>query len=136
MLRVPLHEEKLIMCKDPLLFSQPRTFSVNCTFVSGKIAAQMNAWSGTSCGTGEECRYKVTERCEVVQDPNLSGSEPLHPCLLPFSHVHTHQITSQSANEIKGTHTTPVHHYVDDLTMAFTPAGSGCSVAVSYQPAS
>ena len=71
------------------------TFSVNCTFVNGKIAAQMNAWSGTSCGTGEKCGYKIT---------------------------------SQSASEIKGTHTTPVHHYVDDLTMAFTASGSGCSV--------
>ena len=115
---------------NPLLSSQSRTFSVNCTFVNGKIAAQMNAWSGTSCGTGEKCRYKVTGRCGGVTVflgvNRFTLASPIH------THTHT-QISTQTANEIKGTHTTPVHHYVDDLTMAFTASGSGCSVAVSYQ---
>ena len=134
MLCVLLHEEKL----NPLLSSQCRTFSVNCTFVNGKIAAQMNAWSGTSCGTGEKCGYKVIGRCGVVW--RFSWEWITSPFLVSsFSPLPQHtptQITSQTANEIKGTHTTPVHHYVDDLTMAFTTSGSGCSVAVSYQLAS
>ena len=57
-------------------------------------------------------------------------------------HTHTHhapsqhtQITSQTTSEIKGTHTTPVKHYVDDLSMAFTttstPKPNSCSVAVN-----
>jgi len=41
-----------------------------------------------------------------------------------------YKITSQSASQIKGTHTTPVKHYVDDLTMTFTaPTATSCSVA-------
>ena len=40
------------------------------------------------------------------------------------------QIKSQSDTEIKGTHTTPVKHYVDDLTFTLSPQGSGCNVKV------
>ena len=42
------------------------------------------------------------------------------------------QLTSSSAKEIKVTHTTPVHHYTDDLTMDFTDAGGMCTVDVCY----
>ena len=43
------------------------------------------------------------------------------------------QIKSETDTEIKGTHTTPVKHYVDDLTFNLMPQGSGCTVAVSSQ---
>ncbi|KAH3894689.1 uncharacterized protein LOC127863257 [Dreissena polymorpha] len=39
-----------------------------------------------------------------------------------------YKITDQSAQEIKGTHTTPVKHYVDDISFKLTPAGAGCNV--------
>lgn len=42
-----------------------------------------------------------------------------------------YKITSNTPGTLKGTHTTPVKHYVDDLTMTFTVASnSTCSVAV------
>ena len=53
------------------------------------------------------------------------------------SHTHTHsrtqsQLVSQSATELKTTHTTPQKHYVDDQTMGFKPgANGGCVVSVS-----
>ena len=39
------------------------------------------------------------------------------------------QATSVSPSQIKGTHTTPKKHYVDDLTISFTNT-TGCSVDV------
>ncbi|XP_053374569.1 uncharacterized protein LOC128547029 [Mercenaria mercenaria] len=39
-----------------------------------------------------------------------------------------YKVSSQSVTEIKGTHETPVKHYVDDLTFTMKPAGSGCTV--------
>ena len=41
------------------------------------------------------------------------------------------QIDSATATEIKGTHTTPVHHYVDDLSMGFENDAKTCTVKVS-----
>jgi hypothetical protein len=39
-----------------------------------------------------------------------------------------YKITSQTDTQIKGTHTTPVHDYVDDLTMDFVDSGNSCTV--------
>ena len=81
---------------NPFLSSQSRTFSVNCTFVNGKIAAQMNAWSGTSCGTGEKCGYKVIGRCggvRVFPGVNRFTLNTLPPPSLPFPNTHTHTHT-------------------------------------------
>lgn len=41
------------------------------------------------------------------------------------------QVTGQTATEVKGTHETPVKHYIDDLTFAFQQDGSTCKVRVS-----
>ena len=40
-------------------------------------------------------------------------------------------ITDQSGMQIKGTHTTPVKHYVDDLTFEFQAKGKDCIGSVS-----
>ena len=40
------------------------------------------------------------------------------------------QITSDTTSEIKGTHTTPVHDYVDDLSMELSGTANSCSVKV------
>ena len=37
---------------------------------------------------------------------------------------------TSTATEIKGTHTTPVHHYVDDLSMGFENDTKICTVKV------
>ncbi|KAL4222764.1 hypothetical protein ACF0H5_018804 [Mactra antiquata] len=39
-----------------------------------------------------------------------------------------YSITSTTADEIKGTHETPVKHYVDDISFKMTKSGDGCNV--------
>merc|ERR1712179_766353 len=39
-----------------------------------------------------------------------------------------YKISDVSENELKGTHTTPKKHYVDDISFKLTKAGSGCNV--------
>ena len=96
---------------NPFLSSQSRTFSVNCTFVNGKIAAQMNAWSGTSCGTGEKCGYKVIGRCggvRVFPGVNRFTLNTLPPPSLPFPNTHTHTHRSQARLPMKSKAHTPL----------------------------
>merc|ERR1711890_77518 len=66
----------------------------------------MRAWEGESnCG-------QVSNSC-----PDLPcGQKCLYEC------------TGTSGNVISGTHTTPVHKYVDDLTFTMTESGQSCSV--------
>lgn len=40
------------------------------------------------------------------------------------------QLSTSSPTEIKATHTTPVHKYVDDLKMDFNDKGTSCTVDV------
>lgn len=37
-------------------------------------------------------------------------------------------VKTSSANQLTGTHTTPVKHYVDDLTFTFKTSGNSCAV--------
>lgn len=70
--------------------------NANWTFVGNSLANEFKILSGTDCGDGEKCRYKLT---------------------------------SQTDTEIKGTHTTPVHLYVDDLTFTLQSTGTdSCTV--------
>merc|ERR1712080_198979 len=66
----------------------------------------MRAWEGDSnCG-------QVSNSC-----PDLPCGQK---CLYEY--------TGTSGNVISGTHTTPVHKYVDDLTFTMTESGQSCSV--------
>lgn len=38
-----------------------------------------------------------------------------------------YSITTATATEVKGTHKTPVHKYVDDISWALSAAGEGCA---------
>lgn len=53
-----------------------------------------------------------------------------------LTYVHTNyfqQFTSEADTVLKATHTTPVKHYVDDLTFTFTAVDStNCKVHVSF----
>ncbi|GFR64880.1 hypothetical protein ElyMa_003642300 [Elysia marginata] len=37
-------------------------------------------------------------------------------------------LTSFDGKTLKGKHTTPVKHYVDDISMMFKPSGTGCAI--------
>ena len=52
--------------------------------------------------------------------------------MVTHTHTHTSQLVSQTAAELRTTHTTPQKHYVDDQTMGFKPGtNGGCVVSVS-----
>jgi len=83
-------------------------FSEACSTVRTRIINQINAWQGDALcpGTSAQC-------------PSLPCGQN---CL--------YDLTSSSADEIQGTHTTPVARYVDDISFKLSSApGGGCSVA-------
>ena len=58
--------------------------------------------------------------------PGTSAQCPSLPC----GQNCLYDLTSSSADEIRGTHTTPVARYVDDISFKLSSApGGGCSVA-------
>jgi len=82
------------------------TVPTTCEDFETRIVAQMRAWEGDSnCG-------QVSNSC-----PDLPCGQK---CLYEY--------TGTSGNVISGTHTTPVHKYVDDLTFTMTESGQSCSV--------
>ena len=52
-----------------------------------------------------------------------------------FYSIYIFQLKSDTNNVIKATHTTPVKHYIDDLTFTLTGSGTNCNVQVgSFTP--
>merc|ERR1719471_718570 len=78
------------------------TVSIDCEMTQQKIVDQMNLWDNEDCGT-------------QPGDTQPNGQK----CL--YKHTGTNGLVT------KGTHTTPIHRYVDDLTFTFVP-GDGCLV--------
>merc|ERR1711936_1180866 len=83
------------------------TLSIPCNEAQIKIVDQMNAWDNEDCGTrpgdtepnGQKCLYHWT------------GSSGFVPA------------------KTNGTHTTPIHRYVDNLEFSFVPIGCfGCRI--------
>ncbi|XP_048756014.1 uncharacterized protein LOC125666773 [Ostrea edulis] len=72
---------------------------------------------GTSCDD-VKTKIKAQIAAWTSADGCASGGEK---CLYTFK--------SDNSNTLTATHTTPVHHYVDDLTFTFTPTdASSCKV--------
>jgi len=78
------------------------TLSESCESVQEKIVNQMMAWDNEDCGT-------------KPGDNKPNGQK----CL--YKH------TGNDGMVTSGTHTTPIHRYIDDLTFTFVP-GTGCLV--------
>merc|ERR1711872_1107227 len=72
------------------------TLSESCEVAQEKIVNQMNLWDNEDCGT-------------KPGDTSPHGQK----CL--YKH------TGNNGLETTGTHTTPIHRYVDDLTFNFIP---------------
>merc|ERR1712079_901074 len=79
------------------------TVSIDCEGTQQKIIDQMNLWDN------EDCRTQPG-------DTSPNGQK----CL--YKHTGSDGLTTT------GTHTTPIHRYVDDLTFKFVPSDSGCLV--------
>lgn len=78
------------------------------------------SWPDTSC---QDVQTRLLNQIALwtPEDNCKNGGEK---CL--------YTLISQSSNQIKATHKTPVKHYVDDLTFTFTNAGAqSCQVNVS-----
>ncbi|CAB4005527.1 uncharacterized protein LOC113672371, partial [Paramuricea clavata] len=75
------------------------SFGINCTTVNTKIVSQIKNWT-----SDENCKKYGGEKC-------------------------LYTLISSTATEIKATHETPAHHYVDDLSFSFTtPSQGNCAV--------
>ena len=83
-----------------------RTVSIDCATTQQKIVDQMNAWDNEDCGT-------------QPGDTSPNGQK----CL--YKHTGSEGMTTY------GTHTTPIHRYVDDLTFKFKQQDNGCLIDVS-----
>merc|ERR1712001_221568 len=83
--------------------SVKRPVSVDCEKTQEMIVNQMNVWDNEDCGT-------------QPGDSSPHGQK----CL--YKHTGSEGLTTT------GTHTTPIHRYVDDLTFKFVPNDSGCLV--------
>ena len=70
-----------------------------CENVKHTLVEQINKWNHTKCGKGDQ----VHQRCR-------------------------YKLTSEDADEIKATHTTPLMLYVDDLNFDFNQDKSSCEV--------
>merc|ERR1711963_771513 len=82
------------------------TLPESCETVKTKLIEQMNLWEGDSnCG-------QVSETC-----PSLPCGQN---CL--------YKLVSSEQNTLKGTHTTPVKRYVDNMTFEFETIGAKCNV--------
>jgi len=82
------------------------TIGESCSVVNEKIVNQINAWKGESgCGV-------------------LSDTCPKMPC----GQNCLYELVSQSDDQIKATHATPVARYVDDVSFKFSETGSKCKV--------
>merc|ERR1712038_1229784 len=79
------------------------TVSVDCEGTQQKIIDQMNLWDNEDCGT-------------------QPGDDSPHGQKCLYKHTGSDGLTTT------GTHTTPIHRYVDDLTFKFVPNDSGCLV--------
>jgi len=78
------------------------TLSESCESAQEKIINQMILWDNEDCGT-------------------QPGDDKPHGQKCLYKHTGTEGLTTT------GTHTTPLHRYVDDLTFTFVP-GDGCLV--------
>jgi len=78
------------------------TLSESCESAQEKIINQMILWDNEDCGT-------------------KPGDNSPHGQKCLYKH------TGTTGLETTGTHTTPIHRYVDDLTFTFVP-GDGCLV--------
>ena len=75
-------------------------------------------WANTDC---KLVHSKIIDQMEEwkTEDNCKDGGEK---CL--------YTMTSQTDKQIKGTHMTPVKHYIDDLTFDFTQVNDNCQVNV------
>ena len=63
------------------------------------------------------------------------GTVPTVWCIFVFHSIYIFQLKSDTNNVIKATHTTPMKHYVDDLTFTLTASGTNCNVQVgNFKP--
>lgn len=68
-----------------------------------------------------------------MQNPNLCKKKHFSVLTDTVVCILIEQFTSEAANVLKATHTTPVKHYVDDLTFTLTAVdSSNCKVHVSF----
>jgi len=72
--------------------------SVTCAQFSANVTKQAKEWE-----TPDNCQGGKNEMCN-------------------------YKITSQSTSEIKGTHTTPVKAYTDDISFKMVASANGCNV--------
>merc|ERR1712183_525422 len=79
------------------------TLSESCDNVQTMIVNQMNLWDNEDCGT-------------------KPGDDQPHGQKCLYHHDRDVELTTY------GTHTTPIHRYVDDLTFQFIPKDFGCLV--------
>lgn len=79
------------------------TLNEDCTSAQTKIVDQMNAWDNEDCGT-------------QPGDTEPNGQK----CLYHW--------TGNDGLTTTGTHTTPIHRYVDEMTFTFIPTSNGCLV--------
>jgi len=78
-----------------------------CGTVKDRLVEQMNLWEGD-------------ENCGQVSDDCPS---------LPCGQNCLYALVSNTDDTLKGTHTTPVQRYVDNLTFKFESSGPNCNVS-------
>merc|ERR1712142_21581 len=83
------------------------TLSESCESAQEKITNQMILWDNEDCGT-------------------KPGDDKPHGQKCLYKHTGTEGLVTT------GTHTTPIHRYVDDLTFTFVP-GDGCLGDISQE---
>merc|ERR1712002_263938 len=79
------------------------TLSLSCDSVQEQIVNQMILWDNEDCGT-------------------KPGDTSPHEQKCLYKHTGNEGLVTY------GTHTTPIHRYVDDLTFTFIPSETGCLV--------
>merc|ERR1712038_1883619 len=79
------------------------TVGASCKSAQEKIVNQMNEWNNAACGTKPGDWIPHGQKCL-------------------YKHTKDEGMTTY------GTHTTPIHKFVDDLTYVFEDQGSGCLV--------
>ena len=73
--------------------------------------------------------YDITNHLHLFWKPTTLYCVTMCSVCMSLYYIYM-QIDSATATEIKGTHTTPVHHYVDDLSMGFENDTKICTVKV------
>ena len=98
------------------------SISLNVPGVSAPIHAQCSVtwkWPGVKCLQVQEAITTQMKKWESDEGCKDGSNEK---CL--------YKIISQDLGLIKGTHETPIKHYIDDVSFIFVDDGSQCSVEV------